>query len=98
LVADTYRQFYSEFSEAIKGDVRETKRELTVLHHHLLTQESRDIINWLSSLNCWTTQNDTFDKRIDGTGEWLLERGEFRGWLDGTHTLWCHGMRMTPPC
>jgi Cdc6-like AAA superfamily ATPase len=73
-------------------DVRETKRELTVFHHRFLAQESRDIINWLSSLNCWTTQNDTFNKRIDGTGEWLLEHGEFNKWLDGTHTLWCHGM------
>ena len=52
------------------------------------------VINWLSPLNFFTTQNDTLRRRQDGTGGWLLETPEFEAWLAGTdRILWCSGLR-----
>ncbi|KAH0543788.1 hypothetical protein FGG08_001970 [Glutinoglossum americanum] len=56
-------------------------------------EESKGIVKWLSPLNFWTKQNDTFGRRQEGTGEWLLETDEFKKWLDGTERiLWCPGL------
>ena len=57
-------------------------------------QEGHDIVNWLSPLNFWLKQNDTFERRQEGTGEWLLEHPEFRKWIEGENrALWCPGDR-----
>lgn len=79
---------FSGLSEAIRHQVRE-------LHNRALTQDCRDIITWLSPLNFWSKQNDVFNGRLEGTGEWLLEDKVFKDWLTGTQrTLWCPGMRI----
>ena len=63
-----------------------------------LGKESRDIIDWLSSLDFSATQIDTFARRQEGTGEWLLGAEIFKNWLDGVvGTLWCPGLRMSLP-
>src|SRR5437762_1740429 len=60
-------------------------------------QEVRDIINWISPLNFWQTQNDNFERRQKGTGEWLLNDPKFMKWLTGsTNILWCPGDRTVP--
>jgi hypothetical protein len=57
-------------------------------------QEDCDIINWLSPWNFWLKQNDMFERRCNGTGEWLLSHSEFQKWIEGeTHVLWCPGNR-----
>ena len=61
----------------------------------LIVQLRRKITEWLSPLNFFQTQNNTFRKRQEGTGEWLLESSEFRDWLSGSRkTLFCPGIRM----
>ena len=35
-------------------------------------------MNWLSPLNLWATQNDIFQRRQSGTGEWLLADETFQ--------------------
>jgi hypothetical protein len=98
VVADTERQI-SGLSQAIKGDVREIAGGVTVLQNQFLSQKMRDIVSWLSPLNFWSKQNDVFNTRLEGTGEWLLEHDKFKEWLSGTYrTLWCPGMRMTSLC
>jgi hypothetical protein len=72
VVADTERQV-SGLSQAIKGDVREIAGGVTVLQNQFLSQKMRDIVSWLSPLNFWSKQNDVFNTRLEGTGEWLLE-------------------------
>lgn len=60
----------------------------------LTDQESLDILNWLSPLNFWAKQYDTFSRKEDGTGQWLFEEPAFNEWLEGTERiLWCPGMR-----
>ena len=60
-------------------------------------QESREIVEWLSPLNFWAKQNDTIERRQEGTGEWLLKHPDFQKWVNGEISIvWCPGDR-TPP-
>ena len=39
-----------------------------------------------------------FERRHNGTGEWLIKHPEFQKWIEGeTHVLWCPGDRTTVP-
>lgn len=63
------------------------------IHSHHNDNQSRAIIDWLSPINSFVTQNDTLRRRQDGTGEWIFEVSEFKAWLAGTdRILWCSGM------
>jgi ankyrin repeat protein/Cdc6-like AAA superfamily ATPase len=55
-------------------------------------EDNEKVIDWLSDLNFATTQNDTFSRRYDMTGEWLLEDKSFLTWRDGNGLLWCPGL------
>jgi hypothetical protein len=56
--------------------------------------ECLTIAEWLSSLDFKEKQSDIFEKRADGTGQWLLESAPFQDWLEGkSRILWCSGMR-----
>ena len=62
----------------------------------LKDQETRDIVDWLSPLNFWSKQNDMFERRCEGTGQWLIDHPEFQEWIEGEiHVLWCPGDRTT---
>lgn len=60
-------------------------------------EESLQILNWLSDLNFWMKQDDTFERRQEGTGEWLLVDPSFQCWMNGDcDVLWCPGDRKRP--
>jgi hypothetical protein len=62
---------------------------------HIIDQESREIVAWLSPLNFWPKQVDTLARKQEGTGQWLFVDPAFKEWLNGTdRTLWCPGIRM----
>ncbi|KAF8206616.1 ankyrin repeat-containing domain protein [Mycena galopus ATCC 62051] len=51
-----------------------------------------DFLNWLSPINFFTRQEDIFQVRQKGTGEWLLAHPRFQEWKSGfRRTLWCRG-------
>jgi len=55
----------------------------------------RDIGDWLSPLNFKLIQNQIFQTREEGTGQWLLECKEFQDWFNMVlKILWCPGMRV----
>ena len=50
-------------------------------------------MDWFSSLNFTITQIDTFSRRHEGTGKWILESEEIKDWRSGVgKALWCHGI------
>lgn len=60
-----------------------------------LARELQAAVAWLSHLNFASKQNDTFNRRQEGTGSWFLEEEVVKLWLDGVkQTLWCPGIRM----
>jgi hypothetical protein len=57
-------------------------------------KELYEILDWLSSLNFWAKQDDTFERREEGTGEWFLNDPKFQGWMKGDfEVLLCPGDR-----
>ncbi|KAL9037535.1 MAG: hypothetical protein Q9180_003663 [Flavoplaca navasiana] len=52
-------------------------------------QRRENILDWLSPLNFFQTQQDTFARREDGTGQWFIESGVFQDWLSGTNRTLC---------
>lgn len=76
------------------------KRESFEYFANLKASEYRSIIKWFSPLSFFKTQDDYFGKRVEGTGQWFLDSGRFRAWLDSANgILWCPGIRTSSfPC
>ncbi|KFY05410.1 hypothetical protein V491_09146, partial [Pseudogymnoascus sp. VKM F-3775] len=56
-------------------------------------EERQKIIDWLSPTNYASQQSDFIDRRQEGTGQWLLDSGEFQHWLNQSNQiLICPGM------
>lgn len=56
-------------------------------------QQHRKIVNWLSSVDYSTYQNELIGRRQNGTGEWLLQSNEFKDWISHTsRAFFCHGI------
>ena len=52
------------------------------------------LARWISPLDFNEQQNAALGKRTEGTGTWLLQSSEFKGWVDGeSKVLWCPGKR-----
>jgi len=61
----------------------------------LQDQDSETIIRWLSDLNFWAKQDDSFQRHQEGTGEWFLNDPAFQNWVTSSENtvLWCPGDR-----
>jgi Cdc6-like AAA superfamily ATPase len=61
--------------------------------HRQHDQEQQAILNWLTSADYFSQQNDLLGRRQEGTGEWLLGSDEFREWKSNKkHILFCPGI------
>ncbi|KAL8896861.1 MAG: hypothetical protein Q9192_002870 [Flavoplaca navasiana] len=89
--------------QAIKADTAclplVDERVSTIAHHvdnqHINEAATRqkEILEWLSPLNFFTTQQDIIARREEGTGQWLLDSSHFNHWLSGAdRTLCCPGI------
>jgi SpoVK/Ycf46/Vps4 family AAA+-type ATPase len=57
-------------------------------------QKREEVLIWLSTFEYQKKHTDVCARRLADTGQWLLEREEFRNWLDpqSNNVLWCHGI------
>ncbi|KAL8963127.1 MAG: hypothetical protein Q9193_000562 [Seirophora villosa] len=94
----------SSVSIALQGDTlelaRNTYERTSVIRSDIdrlkTDKESRwrkEVLEWLSPLNFFKTQQDTFARREEGTGQWFIDSPEFQEWLSGINrTLCCPGI------
>ncbi|KAF5506478.1 Ankyrin-1 [Colletotrichum siamense] len=56
-------------------------------------ERRRRFLNWLPSLNFGEIQENNFERRVPGSGTWLLDHPEFRAWKKSSQSalLWVHG-------
>ena len=63
-----------------------------------IDEESLRIHEWLSPLQLNKRHQDVSNRRVDGVGEWVLDRSEFESWRTGRDgsanpTLLCYGVQ-----
>ena len=61
-----------------------------------ISEEASRIQMWLSPLEPHARHQDVRNRRLDGVGDWVLEKNEFESWLksqdsSGNPTLLCYG-------
>jgi hypothetical protein len=71
-------------------EVREARKEQQEWHQAEVGQK---ILMWLKATDYSDQQSDFFGQRQEGTGQWLLDSGEYQRWSSGNRqTLFCQGM------
>lgn len=60
-----------------------------------LAKERLEFLNWVSSIDFEKTHQDTFAKKHNKTGDWLINHPDYQQWFSGqgSSLLWCHGKR-----
>ena len=57
------------------------------------TEQTRQVLEWLTPLNFDDYQNDLLVRRQEGTGLWFLNSEEFMQWMnEPNQTLFCPGI------
>ena len=63
------------------------------IRRHQDNQERRAIVDWLSSTDFPAQQSDLIRKCQEGTGQWLINCGEYKTWLrEAGKMIFCPGM------
>lgn len=75
------------------GVVFETKKGVDRLNQRHADQDRLDILDWLTSTDYFSHQNDFIQRRQAGTGQWLLDSSEYNKWLhEAWQILFCPGI------
>ncbi|KAI4218157.1 MAG: hypothetical protein L6R36_009100 [Xanthoria steineri] len=83
-------------AQSIKADTDETRQDISTLTRDVANiqiredlQQRQGILQWLSPLNFFSTQQDILARREKGTGQWLIDSTEFKNWLAGNSSTRC---------
>jgi NACHT domain len=73
--------------------VTDIQDRLDKVLHRQYDREQQAILDWLTSVDYSTQQNDFIARRQEGTGEWLVESDEFQKWENNERgILFCPGI------
>jgi Cdc6-like AAA superfamily ATPase len=73
--------------------VTDIQDRLDKVLHGQYDREQQAILDWLTSVDYSSQQNDFIARRQEGTGEWLVESDEFRQWENNKRCiLFCPGI------
>ena len=83
-------------SNSIHGDANQNIRSVLNSINVGIREESLRIQAWLSPLEPHVRHQDVRNRRLDGVGNWVLEKNEFGSWhvgqdCSGNPTLLCYG-------
>ncbi|KAK3695684.1 hypothetical protein B0T22DRAFT_372309, partial [Podospora appendiculata] len=60
---------------------------------NMADKDREEILDWLSPLNFWPTQQEVLKRRKEGTSVWIVNDPMFLRWTAGeTKRLWCTGI------
>ncbi|KAI2829167.1 hypothetical protein CBS147345_10812 [Aspergillus niger] len=82
-------------AKALFEKVQEVHSEVTKVGRFVTTRETREVLDWVSSIDFVDQQNDIISLRQDGTGHWLINSEEFIQWMSDDiqpRTLFCPGI------
>ena len=93
-VLDSYNNTVNNtINKTINNTIKNTIKNIIKVR---VSEESLKIQAWLSSLEPHRRHQDISNRRLDGVGDWVLQRNEFKSWRrnqDGpaSPTLLCYG-------
>ncbi|KAI9871829.1 MAG: hypothetical protein M1830_002403, partial [Pleopsidium flavum] len=81
------------FQQASTSLATATKEDTGAMRGTLDNQNTRAILEWLSTLNMWEKQDQYVRKKQEGTGRWLFACLAFRKWMTSEDSiLWSAGI------
>ncbi|PCG99584.1 Hypothetical protein PENO1_002190 [Penicillium occitanis (nom. inval.)] len=91
---DSYMILFSNVIARLNGNVILAMKDgVDRLCQHQEDEEIQAILEWLTPIDYTAQQNDILGQREEGTGQWLLERDEFKSWASTKQqTLFCLGI------
>ncbi|KAI4211489.1 MAG: hypothetical protein LQ351_005791, partial [Letrouitia transgressa] len=110
-LSDLLRQRYSDINKAEEEVLRyetisikaasynqyiEVRRILCTYEDNLESEKRKAICDWISKTAYYSYHREMKEKVLSETGQWLLERNEFRDWIgrDQSSLLWLKGNGM----
>jgi Cdc6-like AAA superfamily ATPase len=90
-------QLFSELSRAVHSDNQAIKNDTSFVRDAIQQDQTRQrhnmIMDWISSTDFQTQQDDTIARRQEGTGLWFVDSPKFINWLhESKQTLFCPGI------
>ncbi|KAF5630756.1 purine and uridine phosphorylase [Fusarium tjaetaba] len=83
----------SEVLSDLQNEVTATSKKADTIIRHHLTQQHKELLEWLTLADYSLFQCDNIGRRQPGTGQWLLNSPEFCNWRDSPNqTLFCPGI------
>ncbi|KAF5250996.1 hypothetical protein FANTH_3860 [Fusarium anthophilum] len=71
----------------------ESDSRLNNVYNAQAADQRRKVLDWITKINFTYDQEVHLDRIQPGTGQWLLESDEFKGWVGGEYqTLYCPGI------
>ncbi|KAL9609730.1 MAG: hypothetical protein Q9167_005519 [Letrouitia subvulpina] len=72
---------------------REIQSDTRFIKASVANEEVQAVLDWISGLNFLKQQDEFLEQSRKGTGEWFLQRQEFREWTSREESmLWCPGI------
>jgi Cdc6-like AAA superfamily ATPase len=66
---------------------------MSAMNEATIIEQKTKVLDWFTPVNYGLQQSDFIKRRQEGTGNWLLESGEFQHWLHRSkQALFCQGM------
>ena len=87
---------HNTYNEHINANGSYNNTVYNYINNHRVTDERRDILEWLSPLAPRLRHQDVKRSQVEGVGDWLLQTDEFKNWNtseDGlvSPILFCYG-------
>jgi hypothetical protein len=84
-----------EWSQETEDSINQLGLKLTTLCERSNMENSRDALNWASTIPCEDIHFFSRKGRTENTGEWLLTHSQYQLWRssDKSMILWLHGIR-----
>lgn len=78
-------------AQSIQQSLKKQAQKSKILH---AAEERERILDWISAIKHEQTHLHVRRPRVDGTGEWCLQKGEFRNWRDEPNEVfWGYGIQ-----
>ncbi|KAJ6179439.1 hypothetical protein N7519_009900 [Penicillium mononematosum] len=84
---------FKDYLQEAQKSLNRITRHMEHVFQWVNDQERRDLLEWVSDIQYGRHHDEIEERREPGTGDWLVQDGRFREWMDSplSSTLWLQG-------